>query len=394
MNINHLNRYLLPIVLLTDPIVFSSTHCARDFLLEGLLPSKNLHLKIPLIDFLPKCTVEKTVIRIKNGGFFVKERIAKDFQGVFPVKQPSLLRIPPNFFPENREGVFVKRIDGRTLCVRENRQLESSQEMHKTTGSKLDIFGTKDRCIAVTKPLLLPFRSIALLRMNYFVFPGAQIMFYGTGFRNKLNQLVTTEHNFTLEEKDIKDYCVKEGIALKDYSFKKNNCTVDVIFGARWNRYPALCCSYFTKISASYSRVHSKRDFSIIQLPQKDCHFLDENVGAVGFTAIPDSPKDHDVYIGKSVMLAGYPEEKMPIMHSYFARIKEIDANGIVSYTADTIPWNSGSPGFLLNDKQYDVASVCLIHTHQAQKLNAGEKVDNDLISFMTKYSSVKRKLQ
>lgn len=232
-----------------------------------------------------------------------------------------------------------------------------------------------------------PFRSIALLRVNYFVFPGEQIVFYGTGFRNNLNQLVTTRHNLTLAEKYIKDYCLREGIAMKDYSFKKNKCTVDIIFGARWNGYSALCCSYVTQVSATDAHLHPKRDLGIIQLPKKDCRFLDENVGAVGFTPITDSPK------GQKVMLAGHPGEKTFRLHKYYGKIKGIDAHGIVYYTADKTSWNSGSPGFLLNSKTYDVASVCLIHTHQAQKLNAGEKVDNDLMSFMTKYSNVRRKL-
>jgi hypothetical protein len=386
MHVKPLSRYLLSMVLLTEPIVLSSPHCVRDFVLEGLLPSKTLHSTLPLMDFFPKCNHRRIVKRIKNGGLFVKKIVTTDFHDISAVKNPKLLRRPPlNFSPENIYGVSDNRIDERALFVRENRQLEGSQKMYKTTGSKLGIFGKKDRRIAFTKQLLPPFRSIALLRINYFVFPGEQIVFYGTGFRNKFNQLVTTGRNLMLEEKIIKDYCVREGIALKDYSFKKNNCTVDVIFGARRNSLSTLRCSYITQICARYARLHPKRDFCIIQLPQKDCRFLDENVGAVDFTSIPDSPND----IGKSVMLADYARD-ITQMQRYFGKIKKIDKNGIVFYTADTIPCNSGLPGFLLNEKS-DEASVCFVHSHQVQKLNAGEKIDNDLLSFMMKYSTVKK---
>lgn len=388
MYIKYLGHCMLAIGLLVDSKAFSSTRYTKDFLLEGLLPSKKLHSKIPLIDFFPKCTAEKTVKKIKNGGFFVKERIAKDFQGVFPVKQPKLLRIPPNFFPENREGVFVKRIDGRTLFVRENRQLEKSHEMYKTTSNKLGILGKIDRRIPVTDPFSAPFASIALLRMTYSIFPDTKFVYYGTCFRNKLNQLVTAGHNLTLDEKEIKNNCLEEGIVLKNYLFKKNKYSFDVIFGLQGTSPSNLYYSHMVQTSAEYSHVHSKRDFGIIQLPKEKSHFFDENVGALGFTPIPNSPNDHDMYLGKNVMLAGYPGEKSR-MYKHSGKIKEIDVSGIIYYTADTTPGNSGSPGFLLNGKN-NATTVCLVHTHhhKVNKLNAGEKIDNDLLSFMKKYDT------
>ena len=220
--LKHLNHYALAIGLLINSSAFSSTRHIGDRLLEGVLPSRNLPLKRLPADFFPKYNHGEIVKHMKNGGFLVRNLLREEksiagFHEILPIKKPKLLRLPKSFFPESRDDVLVKRIDGRTLFVRENRQVERSRELYKRTANKLGLLGKKDRRVVVPDPLVLPFSGISLLRLTYSLFPGTQFVFYGTGFRNGVNQLLTAGHNLKLEESEIKDLCHEEGISLKNY---------------------------------------------------------------------------------------------------------------------------------------------------------------------------------
>lgn len=382
-------RFILSlVVLLVYSDAFASTLHVRNRLLEGISPSKRLHLKRLPVDFFVMDRPGVIVERMSNGGFLVCDSLKEKhpittFREIHPMRRQKLLRLPNGFFPEDRDDVSVENIDGRMLLVRENRQLERSRELYKRTINNLGLLGKKDRRVLVPNSSILPFSAISFLRLTYTISPGTQFVFYGTGFRNSENQILTAGHNLKLDEKEIENSCHEKGIFSKDYSFKKENYAIEIIFGLQGSS-----CTYFTKLSAKDAYLHSSRDFGLVPLSKKEALLLDESVGALGLTLLPDSPKELKTYLNKSVMIAGYPGEKKPHrLYKHSGKIKGIDVDGVVSYNSDTTPGNSGSPGFLFSkSKKLPVSSACLVHTHQTGKLNAGEKMDADLVTFMTKF--------
>lgn len=104
---------------------------------------------------------------------------------------------------------------------------------------------------------------------------------------------------------------------------------------------------------------------------------------------LPDQPHK---YFNREVTIVGYPGEKnRKEMYAHSGPIKKVDPQGTVYYEVDTSGGNSGSPVFLELNGKRDKKSVVVenfpvsvVHTHNVNdELNAGEKIDEDLVDFM-----------
>jgi V8-like Glu-specific endopeptidase len=329
----------------------------------------------------------------------LEQATKKLLNGINPVKRPILHKLQKEFFVENRKTSTVERINERTLYVHDNRIKEQEKALDKQGNKEFALFKknengkTIDRRSVIQDHLEQPYRPISFLKIIYNLTPEDVIVFQGTGFRNGLNQIVTAGHNLTLTEKFIKEECALRNIFLNDYKFNKKRLTIESFFGFKEDKQDGeFLYSFISRINGIKSFTHEYRDFGVFSLPSDKSSFLDDNIGALGFKFLSDQPHE---YTSDEVRIAGYPGEIRPIeMYSHKGPIKNIDDKGIVYYDVDTSSGNSGSPGFLelKNDHDSNVENfpVCLVHTHRyrSQELNAGEKIDEDLIQFMQDHSS------
>jgi len=313
--------------------------------------------------------------------------------GINPVKRPVLHKLSKEFFVENRKTSTVERVNERTLYVHDERIKEQEKSFDKRNNTEFALFKknkdgkTIDRRSVISDHLEQPYRPIAFLRIIYNITQRDSLVFKGTGFRNGLNQIVTAGHNLTLTEEFIKEECDLKKILLSDYKFNKKRLTIDTFFGFKEDEVGEYLYTFISRVNGIKSFTHEYRDFGVLSLPTDKSSFLDENIGALGFKFLSDQPHE---YTSDEVRIAGYPGEIKPIaMHSHKGPIRNIDDQGIVYYDVDTSAGNSGSPGFLELKKDQDSNvenfPVCLVHTHRyrAQELNAGEKIDEDLVQFM-----------
>lgn len=317
------------------------------------------------------------------------------FTGVNPVKRLAVHKLQKEFFIEKTKSATVERINERMLYVHDNRLEEKEKSLVKRYDKELGLFkkvggNLVDRRLVVQDHMEPPYGSISFLRVIYNMTPRDELVFSGTGFRNGLNQIVTAGHNLFVDEELIEETCVKRKIPLKDFKFNKRNITVEAFFGFRQNKEGESFYTHLSRVNGSHCSVHNERDFGVVSLSAEKSVFLDEHVGALSIGFLPDQPHE---YLDKEVSIVGYPGEKEPIeMHFHSGPIKSIDHRGIVYYEVDTSGGNSGSPGFLDLKKTGSIGvanfPACLVHTHRSKDpLNAGVKIDDDLVEFMERIS-------
>lgn len=317
----------------------------------------------------------------------LEEATRRLFKGVIPTKKLPLRKLPKEYFVENRKNVTVKRINDRMLWVHEHKldEKERAIESFRRSNKRLALLEEHDRRILVKNPFELPYLAISYLKMIYNVTPQDELVFRGTGFRTAFNQVITAGHNVVVENDLIRKFCLSRKIVLKDYSFNRGNLSIEAFFGFREDSKGNPSYVYTVpRINGTYSFKHTIRDLAIVSLPTAKSTFLDKHIGAVGIEYLSDQPHE---YLGKMVSIVGYPGEIKPrAMYFHNGPIAGIDHLGTVSYEVDTSKGNSGSPGFLnLKWKsKHGKFPACLVHTQRySKKLNAGVKIDDDMVKFM-----------
>ncbi len=312
--------------------------------------------------------------------------IKRLFRSVAPTKRLSFHTLPKDYFIEDRENVTVERINDRMLLVHdeEHKEKERVKELFRRSSKKLALLRNSDRRRPVKNYFELPYTAVALMQMQYRITPEYSLRFSGTGFRNSFNQIVTAGHNVFTENDEIETACKRKRLALTDYSYRKENLSINVFFGFRETDKGDFSYIYsIPGISGIHSFKHGFRDFAVVSLPVSKST-LDKEVGALGIST-PSQPHE---YFGKEISIVGYPGEKKPKeMYFHTGKIKGVSSSGTVTYDVDTTKGNSGSPGFLslIKKRKNSKFPVCLVHTHSVNpgKLNGGEIIDTDLIQFM-----------
>jgi len=315
------------------------------------------------------------------------------FKGVNPIRPMVLHELPKDFFIENGRNSTVERINERTFYVHDNRVEEKENTLIASSDRELALFEKEngkvlDRRLAVINPTEPPYKAICFLRGIHNITPRDELIYYGTGFRNGLNQVVTCGHNLHVEEKIIQSECEKRKIRLDSYEFIPKNLIIETIFGFKGKEDGKFLYSHIFRTNVSRCFTHEYRDFGVVPIGNKKSKDLDESIGALSIGFLPEQPHE---YIDKEVSIVGYPGEKTPIaMYFHSGPIRSINHRGVVHYEVDTSGGNSGSPGFLnlrtntLTTSDVSDFPACLIHCHASEKpLNGGEKFDDELVKFM-----------
>jgi hypothetical protein len=303
--------------------------------------------------------------------------------------------LPKEFFIENRNGVVVKEIKKNLLYVHNKKVKEKEFFLEKHHyNNQFGLFHKEnnkiiDRRIKIDNVFDTQYKPICLLRGTYRINDdhNGKLVFYGSGFRNILNQVVTAGHNLYLNNEDIEQFCNEEKIALKKYDFDINLLTIDSLFGLSDEK-NHLVYTHLSSVNGKDCFVDKNRDFGFINLPIYHKNILDDNIGSMPMAFIPDQPHE---YTDKNITIIGYPGEKTPkSLWYHYGPIKYMDSDKVTTYDVDTTPGNSGSPGFFESisrreSKDINDFPTHLVHTHSDNPFNAGQGFDKDILDFLQK---------